>query len=160
MCVVLSASESAEFLADAVESLGMDVIHRGLAEPDLVLIDTDGRHVHVQVKSVSTAPTPIQLSHIVSDQDLRARPDALRVLVAERISAASRSELRSHGWGWLDLRGHLHLAGQGLFIDAQVPPVKPRAERGNPLSGSVGLEVACALLLDPTASLGVRDLAR
>ncbi len=81
-------------------------------------------------------------------------------LVADRISAATRAELRRHGWGWLDFRGHLHLAGRGVFVDAEVPSAKARVEREDPFSGSVGVEVACALLLDPNLPRGVRDLAR
>lgn len=107
-----------------------------------------------------STPTPARVSRILSDKDGRARHDVLRVLVSDKIPAAIRAELRNHGWGWLDLRGHLHLAGHGLFIDAPVPAVKSKAEREDPFSGQVGLEVACALLLEPTARLGVRDLAR
>jgi DNA-binding transcriptional ArsR family regulator len=84
----------------------------------------------------------------------------LHVLVADRIPEAVRDELRSHGWGWLDLRGHLRLVGQGLFIDVNVPQIKARAERANAFSGSVGLEIACSLLLEPDVRHGVRDLAR
>jgi hypothetical protein len=159
--VALEELETAEIFAELIENLGLPVVEGGQPddEPDVVLIDTDGRHVLVELKRIST-PTPAQVSRLVADGERRGHPDALYVLVADRISEAVRAELRSHGWGWLDLRGHLHLAGHGVFVDADVPPVKGRADRKDAFSGSAGLEVACALLLEPDIRHGVRDLAR
>jgi hypothetical protein len=158
--VALEELEAAEIFAELVEDLGLPVVEGShLDDPDVVLLDTDGRHVLVELKRVST-PTPATVSRLAADGERRGHPDALRVLVADRIPEAVRAELRSHGWGWLDLRGHLHLAGHGVFVDADVPAVKGRADRRDALSGSVGLEVACSLLLEPDIPHGVRDLAR
>ncbi len=158
--VALEELETAEIFAELIENLGLPVVEgRQPDEPDAVLIDTDGRHVLVELKRIST-PSPAQVSRLVADGERKGHPDALYVLVADRIPEAVRAELRSHGWGWLDLRGHLHLAGHGVFVDADVPPVKGRADRRDAFSGSAGLEVACALLLEPDIRHGVRDLAR
>jgi hypothetical protein len=158
--VALQASETAEIFSELMEDLGLPVVEGGHPdEPDVVLVDTDGRHVLVELKRLST-PTPAQVSRLVADRERRPHPDALYVLVADRISEVVRAELRRRGWGWLDLRGHLHLAGHGVFVDADVPPVKGRADRKDAFSGSAGLEVACALLLEPDIQHGVRDLAR
>jgi hypothetical protein len=67
--------------------------------------------------------------------------------------------LRDAGWGWLDLRGHLHIAGQGLFIDADVPALRETPGRTEPLAGRVGLEVAVLLLLAPSKPATVRPVA-
>jgi hypothetical protein len=160
MLVALEEYGTAEIFAELVEDLGLPVVEDDqLDEPDVVLLDADGRYVLVELKRIST-PTPAQVSRLVANGERTGHPGALRVLVADRIPEAVRVELRSHGWGWLDLRGHLHLAGHGVFVDADVRPVKARAERKDVFSGSVGLEVACSLLLDPDTPHGVRDLAR
>jgi hypothetical protein len=153
-------SDAVEIFADVVRTLGLHVVEDHQSNrPDLVLLDADGRHIVVEIKRLST-PAPGQVARLAADGGRSARADALHVLVADRISDAARSELRSHRWGWLDLRGHLRLVGQGLFIDVDVPQVKGRAERANAFSGSAGLEISCSLLLEPDVRHGVRDLAR
>jgi hypothetical protein len=160
MGVVSEERDTKEIFAELVEDLGLHLAGDGQPDrPDLILLDAGGRRVVVELKRLST-PTPAQVSRLIADGERRRRVDALDVLVADRIPEAVRAELRSHGWGWLDLRGHLHLAGHGVFVDVDVPPVKGRAERANAFSGSAGLEVACSLLLEPDRPPGVRDLAR
>lgn len=160
MLVALEQSETVEIFADLIEELGLTVAEGAKSgEPDVVLIDTDGRYILVELKRLST-PTPTQVADLVAEGERAGHPDALHVLVADRIPEAVRAELRSRGWGWLDLRGHLHLAGQGVFVDVDVSPMKGRADRKNAFSGPAGLEVACALLLEPDIRHGVRDLAR
>ena len=51
-------------------------------------------------------------------------------------------------------------ASDSVVIDADVEPVSGRAERTHALSGKAGLEVATALLMEPTAGVAVRELAR
>jgi len=67
--------------------------------------------------------------------------------------------LQRAGWGWLDLRGHLHLARPGLFIDSDVPGLKRPSSPSEPLAGRVGVEVAALMLLDPDRPAAVRPLA-
>lgn len=159
-CVVPEEPDTTEIFAEVVQDLGLHLVEDSqLDEPDLILLDAGGRRVLVELKRLST-PAPAQVSRLIADGERRSRPDVLHVLVADRIPEAVRAELRSHGWGWLDLRGHLHVAGHGVFIDADVPRVKGRTERADAFSGSAGLEVACSLLLEPDVPHGVRDLAR
>jgi hypothetical protein len=102
--VALEELGTAEIFAELVEDLGLPVVEDvPLNEPDVVLLDTDGRHVLVELKRIST-PTPAQVSRLVAYGERSGYPDALRVLVADRMPEAVRAELRSHGWGWLDLR--------------------------------------------------------
>jgi hypothetical protein len=160
MFVPTEERETAEIFIDLAEDLGLSVVEDDqLDTSDLVLLDVGGGRVLVELKRLQ-APTPSQVSRLAEVEERRAQPDVLYVLVADRIPEAVRAELRSHGWGWLDLRGHMHLAGHGIFVDADVPRVKSRAERADAFSGSAGLEVACMLLLEPDMRHGVRDLAR
>jgi hypothetical protein len=153
--------EAAEIFATVAEGLGLRATSERSAPhgPDVVMLDVGDRRVRVTITRFST-PTLAHMSRLLAREGARAERDALPVLVADRIPDAVRSELRRHGWGWLDLRGHLHLAGQGIFIDADVPTVNKDAGRADAFSGNVGLEVACALLLHPGVSYGVRELAR
>lgn len=161
--LVLVTPQEADFadvFTGIVERIGLPVVEQGqLDAPDLVMLDNDGRLILVEIKRVSAA-APSDVSRLLAQQDRSGRPDALHVLIADRIPEAARAELASHGWGWLDLRGHLHLAGQGLFVDVDVPPVKDRSKRTDAFSGPAGLQVACSLLLEPGVRHGVRDLAR
>ncbi len=89
--------------------------------------------------------TPQQVTHVV---------------VADRVTERARVELRSGGWGWLDLRGHVHLEAPGVFIDARVTPSDAATEPSKePLAGRVGLELAALLLMRPKTTLGIRASA-
>jgi hypothetical protein len=68
--------------------------------------------------------------------------------------------LNKAGWGWLDLRGHLHVAASGLFVDTDLPPLRISVRRSSPFTGRVALEVATLLLLEPDQPAAVRRLAR
>lgn len=151
--------QTAEILAELAERLGLHLVKTdGPDMPDLVMVDADDRRLFFEVKRIAQA-TPAHVSQLVAG-DVRRDGGVLRVLVADRIPESSRAALRSHGWGWLDLRGHLHLAGQGIFVDADVPPVLERSERIDAFTGPAGVEVACSLLLSPGTRNGVRGLAR
>jgi len=76
------------------------------------------------------------------------------------VTEQARELLKEAGWSWLDLRGHLHLAGPGLFVDADVPRLSAPSAQRTPLAGRVGQEVAAYLLLDPTRPASVREIAR
>ncbi|SEF11468.1 hypothetical protein [Jiangella alba] len=126
-----------------------------------VRVDVNGRWLAVDLKRFSTVGSD-DVPRLVSRH--RDPPDGeapqLRVLVADRVLGEARDVLKAHGWGWLDLRGHLFLSAPGVLVDAEVPAFRPRPDRMSPFSGSVGLEVACALLLEPDVAPTVRGLAR
>jgi DNA-binding transcriptional ArsR family regulator len=82
------------------------------------------------------------------------------MVVSDRVTATARTLLTSRGAGYYDLRGRLALRTDRMVIDAEVEPVKGRAERTNALNGQAGLEVATALLMQPARAVAVRELAR
>ena len=84
------------------------------------------------------------------------------VVVADRISPGAKKVLATHHSGWLDLRGELRLElPPRLLVKTDVERLvdSDRPRVGN-LFTAAGFDVAIALLLDPEASPGVRDLAR
>ena len=132
------------------------------AGADVVLVTPAGDRVPVVIKRVS----------LVSADGLRERIDGWKrgpsagdalgvvgVVVADRITGEARELLTAAGWGWLDLRGHLRIVGNGLFVDADVVALREAARRSSPLAGRVGLEVAALLLLEPTTQWGIRSIA-
>lgn len=155
--------EAAEALLDAIGSLGPPFVAAMPPDPatgvDLTLSGADGRSVGVQVKRLSTL-TPSAVTRAYSDWHASAEPDELLVLVADRVPRSAQEILRELRVGWLDLRGHLRMVGPGLFIDTDVHVARPRQQRVDAFSGSVGLEVSCWLLMHPTEEHGVRDIAR
>lgn len=87
--------------------------------------------------------------------DLVGAAEGTELVVADRITADARALLNEAGWSWLDLRGHLHLRGGGLFIDttadAVASPTAPRVR--SPLRGKAGLGVAYWLCSHPDQAL-------
>jgi hypothetical protein len=82
------------------------------------------------------------------------------VVVADRITEEAKNRLRAKSWGWLDLRGDLHLEAPGVFIDARIGSAEPVIGLPRePLAGAVGLELASLLLMHPARSYGVREAA-
>jgi DNA-binding transcriptional ArsR family regulator len=82
------------------------------------------------------------------------------VIVSDRITEDAKKRLRAKSFGWLDLRGDLHLEGPGVFVDARVKSVQPHVEMAKePLTGAVGLELASLLLMNPVRTFGVRQAA-
>lgn len=130
------------------------------AGADLILINPAGGRVLAQVKRMSLASID-GLERRIRQWDIR--PDGktgIQVIVADRVTEQARQLLRTAGWSWLDLRGHLHLAGKGLFVDTDVPRLRERPSPSTPIAGQVGVEVAAMLLLDPSRPASVRDVAR
>lgn len=88
------------------------------------------------------------------------RRGVVGVVVADRITEEAKNRLRAKSWGWLDLRGDLHLEAPGVFIDARISPAGPAIDVSRePLAGTVGLELASLLLMQPIRSYGVREAA-
>ena len=80
--------------------------------------------------------------------------------VASGISLDERNARRRAGTSWLDLRGHLYLSAPGVLVDTRIRPMVARRPRTDPFGGPAGLDVACALLLEPERPQPVRPLAR
>ncbi|MGH2554163.1 MAG: winged helix-turn-helix transcriptional regulator [Actinomycetota bacterium] len=124
-----------------------------------LFINLSGRTVRVNLKRVSTA-TPSTLHPLFAERRITAPDDAIPVLVGDRIVERARDLLRSRGWSWLDLRGHLHLQGPGILVDTKVQPFVSRPERSDALAGQAGLEVAALILLHPDSRPSIRGIAR
>jgi len=161
----MRGEEAVEALVEALEPLGLTTLtamprqSSADSDADLVFSDMAGRHLKVQVKRFSTV-TPSVAAKIQSEWRASAKSDTLLVLVADRVTPSAQELLRVFGIGWLDLRGHVRLAGPGLLVDTDVSAVRPRPGRVDAFGGSAGLEVACELLTHPHTSYGVRELAR
>ncbi len=154
-----SGSDSTEELRDALLSVGLRVVHpRPDQGVDLVLVNPAGGQIAVEVERVSLASVD-GLDRRLIEWGKRHGEAAVRVVVADRVTQDARDVLQSAGWGWLDLRGHVHVAGPGLFVDADVPALKRPTRRSVPLAGRVGVEVAALLLLEPDLPAVVRPVA-
>lgn len=153
-----------DVFVDALRGVGLESVEpqRGDVRCDLA-IDLGGRLLAVELKragTVSAGDLSQRLERWEAQADTADRAEILLVLVADTIVESAREVLRNHGWGWLDLRGHLYLRAPGVFVDSDVPPLRERPGRAHALSGAVGLEVACLILLDPDTPPSVRPMAR
>lgn len=151
--------EAISLLQDALEAAGARTSRpeAGDASTDLVL-DLGGAHVPVEAKRWAVFPEHAVRANPVFHQP--ADPSVLRVVIADRIGKEARQALQDVGWGWLDLRGTLHVQGPGILIHTQVPAAWERSGPRNPLAARAGLAVACALLSSPNDEHTVRGLAR
>lgn len=143
--MVVSGGQLGE-LQEALRSLGLEVLDVEDDGPSpLARIRWDGREVSVAVRRVSQV-TGARARELVADDVAHAE-----LIVADRITADARALLSAAGWSWLDLRGHVHLRGDGLLIDtvveASAGPSTPL--RHGPLRGKAGLAVAYWLCAHP-----------
>ena len=155
-------SEAAVEFRDALKQVGLDTI-REIGEPDerpdLVVVGPQGIRIPIEIQRRSLL-TERELPSLL--ERAKGTPSqATHVVVADRVTERARVELRSRGWGWLDLRGHVHLEAPGVFIDARVTPSARGATESSKesLAGRVGLELATLLLMRPDAALGIRASA-
>lgn len=149
-------------LRDAAAAVGLNVEPEGPdpdVGPDLVVVTPSGDRVPLQLKQQSLASAEGLNQRLARWMSQAPDNSGLRVVVADRVTREAREVLKEAGWGWLDLRGHLHLAGFGLFVDADVPPMGEASVRSVPLAGRVGVEVAAQLLLSPDEPARVRKIA-
>ena len=147
-----------EELRDAALAVGLSVEDPEAGSGvDLVLVNPAGGRSLVRLKRVSLAAGDGLEQRL---DTWAGRGPGIRVLVADRVTEQAREILRAAGWGWLDLRGHLRLAGAGLLIDTSVPRLSPAPDRPVPLRGRVSEEVAALMLLRPTEPASVREIAR
>jgi len=153
------ADEAISLLEEALEAAGALTARPGPGDPsaDLVLVLGTTR-VAVQVKRWAVFPEHAVRANPAFRQ--QEDPSVVRVVVADRIGKEARKTLQEVGWGWLDLRGTLHVQGPGILVHAQVPSARERPGPRNPLAAPAGLAVACAMLSSPTDEHTVRGLAR
>jgi hypothetical protein len=158
------SDEALEQFADAVRSLGLEFF---AASPG----DAAGADAYLVVPGENPVPLELKPSSLLSTKglpemlqkwnSLTTGDGAIRVVVADRITGDARDLLRNAGWGWLDLRGHLRLAANGLLVDTDVATHRADSRRtSEPFAGSVGIEVAAAMLLDPHQKIGIRRVAK
>jgi len=156
-----SEVKGADALQEALGAmgLGIEVLPPDFGRADLVVINPAGGRIFIEVKRLSLASADGLDRRIKRWNRQTSRDAAIGVLVADRVTSEAREKLRAAGWGWLDLRGHLHIAGPGLFIDTDVPGMRETPGRSAPLAGRVGVEVAALLLLNPDEPAAVRRIA-
>jgi DNA-binding transcriptional ArsR family regulator len=144
-------------LIDALTRLGVQA-RRAVGVPgqgiDLVIEPGETR---VQVKRRALVTDEVARRLLV---ETPRPPDSVLLVVGDRVTETARMLLTEHRAGYYDLRGHLALRSANVVIDADVEPVSGRVERTHALSGTAGLEVATALLMEPAAGAAVRELAR
>lgn len=148
-------------LADAVAAVGLKFVRANEANhphADGVLVLPDNRQLLVEVKT-SSLMTAKGLRDQLQLWSHELRSNTVGVVVANRITADARKELRAAGWGWLDTRGHLRLAAEGLLVDTNVPAAMHAPRQREPFAGQVGIELASAMLLTPDHVVSIRPLA-
>jgi hypothetical protein len=133
-------------LREALRRLGLEVVGDGDGDGrPLAQIMWDGRTLAVAVTRASQV-TGARARELVEGGAAQAE-----LIVADRITADARVLLSAAGWSWFDLRGHVHLRGDGLLIDTAVDagagPSTPLRHR--PLRGKAGLAVAYWLCAHP-----------
>jgi hypothetical protein len=125
---------------------------------------SDGRPFDALLR-VGNKRLPVKVKRDVRDADAHHLVDdmpAHSLVVADRFSPRARALLDQHQINWLDRRGHIRLVlPPGIFIDRDIGPlmVEGRRRAANPFT-TVGLDVAIALLLQPSERLGVREISR
>lgn len=144
-------------LVDALAQVGVQARAKSEAPDqgiDLVL-DPGGIEVQVKHRALVTGEVARRLL-----RETPLPPDRVLLVVADRVTEDARAVLTGHHAGYFDLRGHLAMRSATIVIDVDVEPVSGRAERTSALNGTVGLEVATALLMNPADGAAVRELAR
>ncbi|WP_146221025.1 transcriptional regulator [Mycolicibacterium moriokaense] len=160
-------SEAELALVDALQAVGLEARLAELPDShaDIEVQTPDGRKILIEAKYRTLASPdglPRQLERYAHDlrrlEIVEGEP-VVGVLVADRVTEAARAILQDAGWGWLDLRGQLHVAAPGTYIHADIQPLRGHTASTDPFGGRAGLEVSVELLLNPTDSVGVRSLA-
>ena len=96
--------DAADELADAVAAVGLKFVRAdGTDDPhaDGVLVLPDNRQLLIEVKT-SSLLTAKGLRDELQRWSHQLRPNTVGVVVANRITADAREELRAAGWSWLD----------------------------------------------------------
>lgn len=143
---------------DAFAHVGAEVrvpVGAHASSADLV-IRLDGASTRIQLKRRSLVDAAAAEQLLAQS----TQTDDLLMIVGDRVTEDARRRILASKAGYLDLRGHLGLRGDGILISADVPAIRSERERADALAGSAGLEVAAQLLLSPREPVAVRALAR
>lgn len=146
--MVLAGTEQHELCA-ALSGLGLGVTSNDKNSRPKVVISWDGRTMTTTVIRAS------QMTGARARELIDVATAGPELVVADRITADARALFSAAGWSWLDLRGHLHLRGGGLLIDAAVDAAArpPPQLAQSPLRGRAGLAVAYWLCAYPDKAL-------
>jgi DNA-binding transcriptional ArsR family regulator len=144
-------------LTDALAQLGVQAWQVGEMPDQGIDFVIEPGNTRVRVKRRALVTDEVAQRLLIETPSLA---DSVLLVVGDRVTKTARRLLTAHRAGYYDLRGHLALRSANVVIDADVEPVSGRAERTYALSGDAGLEVATALLMEPTAGVTVRELAR
>lgn len=157
----MRGQEAIALLSRALIEVGLEPVPAASnAQADLSVRSRDGLRVDIDVEFRSLVREGDVPAITTSRTAPKRHPGVAGLVVADRITADAKTRLRAQGWGWLDLRGHLHIEAPGVFVDARVTPAEQVASATKqPLAGTVGLELASLLLMDPTRTYGVRAAA-
>ena len=150
-------------VVDALGQLGLHPRASTDDGADLVL-DQGGRRLQIEIKHFALVDQA-RASQLVREEALRApspgrSADWIKLVVADRVVAGARDILRDAAMSWFDLRGHLHVRGPSVFIDADVPRYDDVKTPARPFAGRVGLATAIDLLLHPHEPAVVRQISR
>jgi DNA-binding transcriptional ArsR family regulator len=147
--------DSEALVVDALSQLGIRAVSGTQDDRADVVIEPTGTRVQVKRRALVTGDAAERLL-----AETPRTQNSVLLIVGDRVTEAARKMLTRRDAGYYDLRGHLALRSDSVVIDADVEPVTGRVQRRNAISGSVGLEVATALLLRPAAGTAVRELSR
>ena len=149
--------DSEALLIDALAQLGVQARQAvGMPDEGIDLVIEPGETL-VQVKRRALVTDEVA-RRLLAERP--GPPGAVVLVMGDRVTEAARRLLVQNRAGYYDLRGRLVLRSANVVIDADVEPVFGRAERTHALSGTAGLEVATALLMEPAAGVAVREMAR
>lgn len=147
---MLHGGPGSDELVAALGGLGVQVMDLQVGAPSApgVLLSWDDRHLVLQVGRMS------QVTAARARELIGATDPGPTVIVADRITAEARMLLNAANWSWLDLRGHLHLRGEGLFIDTAVTATTKVVRRSaSAVRGKAGLAVGYWLCAHPEVGL-------
>lgn len=144
------ADEAVDSAVTALQAADIEVVSGG--ETNQINALVDGQALNIIVEAVSYC-TGQRARGLIRRQRFR-RASAVRLVVADRITAEAKSVLGDAGWSWLDRRGRLHLRSPGVRVDLDVPTLeKAGRSGGRPIAGRGGMTVAYWLCEHPYESL-------
>lgn len=158
----VAGSAALDYFGESVATAGLEFRPATAGERearDGLLLLPDGRELRVVIKATSLLSANGLVAKLQDRSTVPRDSGTVELVVADRITESARDVLREAGWSWLDLRGHLRLAADGLLVDINVQPARRAFRKREPFAGRVGIEVAVAALLNPTRPVAIRGVA-